>query len=67
MTGSFHDNAILTDEDGRKVAVVLPIQDYEDLLEDVSDLALVAERRGEPRTALAEVKKRLIADGLLQG
>ena len=57
----------LTDEDGRKVAVVLPIQDYEDLLEDVSDLALVAERRGEPRTALAEVKKRLIANGLLQG
>ena len=57
----------LTDEDGHKVAVVLPIQDYEDLMEDVSDLAVVAERRGEPRTALAEVKKNLIADGLLQG
>ena len=57
----------LTDEDGRKVAVVLPIQDYEDLMEDVSDLAVVAERRSEPRTALAEVKKNLIADGLLQG
>ena len=57
----------LTDEDGRKVAVVLPIQDYEDLMEDVSDLAVVAERRSEPRTALAEVKKNLIADGLLPG
>ena len=57
----------LTDEDGRKIAVVVPIQDFEDLLEDISDLAAVAERRGEERISLAEVKRRLIADGLIPG
>ena len=57
----------LTDEDGRKIAVVVPIQDFEDLLEDISDLAAVAERRGGERISLAEVKRRLIADGLIPG
>ncbi len=57
----------LTDEDGRKIAVVLPFQEFEELMEDVSDLAAVAERRGEERVSLAEVKQRLIADGLIPG
>ena len=47
------------------MAVVLPVADYEELLEDVADLAAVAERREEERVSLAEVKQRLIADGLL--
>jgi PHD/YefM family antitoxin component YafN of YafNO toxin-antitoxin module len=57
----------LTDESGNRVAVVLPVEDYEDLMEDISDLAAVAERRNEDRVTLAEVKERLIADGLLPG
>jgi hypothetical protein len=38
----------LTDEHGDRTAVVLPISDYEKLLEDLEDLAVVAERRDEP-------------------
>ena len=57
----------LTDNEGRKVAVVIPILDYEELMEDVADLAAVAERRDEDRISLAEVKQQLIADGILQG
>jgi hypothetical protein len=38
----------ITDEDGQRTAVVLPISDYEKLLEDLEDLAVVAERRDEP-------------------
>ena len=38
----------LTDEHGGRTAVVLPISDYEKLLEDLDDLAVVAERRDEP-------------------
>ena len=38
----------LTDEKGDRTAVVLPIGDYESLLEDLNDLAVVAERRDEP-------------------
>jgi hypothetical protein len=34
-------------------------------MEDVSDLAAVAERRDEDRFTLDQVKQRLIADGLL--
>jgi hypothetical protein len=38
----------ITDDQGERTAVVLPISDYEKLLEDLNDLAVVAERRGEP-------------------
>jgi hypothetical protein len=57
----------LTDAGGKKIAVVLPIEDYDELIEDVSDLAAVAERRDEERFTLEQVKQRLIADGLLPG
>jgi len=57
----------ITDDQGDKLAVVIPISEYEELMEDVSDLAAVAERRAEGTVSLAEVKKSLIADGLLQG
>lgn len=55
----------LTDQAGTKVAVVLPVEEYEELMEDVSDLAAVAERRNEERVTFAEVKQRLISDGIL--
>jgi len=55
----------LTDERGEKVAVVIPIADFDGLMEDVADLACVAERRDEPRISLAKLKQQLIADGLL--
>jgi hypothetical protein len=38
----------ITDDRGERTAVVLPISDYEKLLEDLNDLAVVAERRDEP-------------------
>ena len=38
----------ITDDRGERPAVVLPISDYEKLLEDLDDLAVVAERRDEP-------------------
>ncbi len=46
----------LVDENGRKQSVVLPIKEYQDLLED---LALIAERRDEPAESLDIVRKRL--------
>ena len=55
----------LTDDRGQKVAVVIPIADYESLMEDVADLAAVAERRDDERISLSELKEQLIADGLL--
>ena len=55
----------VVDRKGRKVAVVIPIKDYRRLLEDLHDLAVVAERRDEPTISLEELKRRLRADGFL--
>jgi len=51
---------------GKKTAVVMPLADYERLLEDLHDLSVIAERRDEPSIPLDEVKRRLRADGLLR-
>ena len=55
----------LTDETGRKTAVVLPITDYEKLLEDLDDLAAIAERREEPTIPHEQFKAELKRDGIL--
>ncbi len=55
----------LTAEDGSRTDVVLPIEEYEALMEDLHDLAVIAERKDEPTSSLEDVKARLKADGLL--
>jgi len=55
----------ITSEDGSRTDVVIPVADYEELMEDLQDLAVIAERRDEPSIPLAEVKKQLQEDGLL--
>ena len=54
----------LTNEKGRKTSVVLPIGEYEKLLEDLDDLAVIAERRDEETIPHAEFKKGLKRNGL---
>jgi|JFJP01.1.fsa_nt_gi PHD/YefM family antitoxin component YafN of YafNO toxin-antitoxin module len=49
----------IVDVNGNKTAVILSIELYEQMLEDIHDLAIVAERRSEPSVSLAEMKKRL--------
>ena len=49
----------LVDENGRKKAVLIPIKEYQGLLEDIADLALMAERKGEVAEPLEAVKQRL--------
>jgi hypothetical protein len=55
----------IVDEAGQKTAVVLPIYEYEELLEDLHDLAVIAERRDEKTISLDDLKKKLQADGIL--
>lgn len=59
------DTQFIVDESGNKTAVILPLEDYEELLEDIHDLTVIAERKNEPTISLEELKKRLKADGLL--
>jgi len=55
----------VTDETGKKTAVILPIEKFEELLEDLHDLAVLAERRDEPTVPHEEVLARLKRDGYL--
>ncbi len=65
MTTDIRHHRYLTNEKGEKEAIILPLNEYEELLEDIDDLAVVLERRGEPTLSLDEVKRRLRDDGLL--
>lgn len=49
----------ITDENGLKLEAVLPIAEYEELLEDLEDLAAIAERKDEPTRPLEDVLKEL--------
>ena len=55
----------VTDQSGRKTAVILPIEDFEELMEDLADLAVLLERRDEPTIPFDEVIAKLKQDGLL--
>ena len=50
----------VTDITGKPSAAIIPIKEFQELLEDISDLAAIAERRDEPtishQTLLAELK-----------
>ena len=50
----------VVDEQGRKAAVLLPIAEYEALLADLDDLAVIADRRDESTESLETVRKRLV-------
>jgi len=49
----------IVDSSGKRVAVVLPIDEYNELLEDLHDLAVIAKRKDEPMVSFEEVKERL--------
>ena len=55
----------IVDEKGQKTAVVLPVEEYEELLEDLHDLAVIADRRDEPTVSFEELRQRLKGNGLL--
>ena len=54
----------LTDRSGRRKAVIVPLFEYRRMMEDLHDLAVVAERRNEPAVTLEEMKRRLKSRGI---
>ncbi len=59
------DQQFVVDRDGKRQAVIVPLKDYERLMEDLHDLAIVAERRDEEPISLDDMKRRLRGDGLI--
>jgi len=55
----------VTDGTGEKIAVLVPIREYEALIKDLSDLASIADRRSEPTIPHDEFVARLREDGIL--
>ena len=49
----------LTDKKGKKVAAVIPIKEYEEMMEDLIDLAAIVERRNDETIPWEQVKKEL--------
>jgi len=59
------DLEYIIDESGQRRSVVLPIATFEALLEDLQDLAAIAERRDESTVSHEELIAELKRDGLL--
>jgi PHD/YefM family antitoxin component YafN of YafNO toxin-antitoxin module len=55
----------VTDTDGRKVAVLLDLEEWGELWEDIYDNMLARERADESSTPLEEFEDELRAEGLL--
>ncbi|MFW5861693.1 MAG: hypothetical protein ACOCWZ_05530 [Spirochaetota bacterium] len=55
----------ITDDKGNKKSVILPIDDFQELLEDIEDLAAVAERRNEATTSHEELLRELKENGII--
>ena len=55
----------VTDTAGRQTAVILPLGEYNELMEDLDDLAIAAERAHEPTVPHAKVVAELREDGYL--
>jgi len=55
----------ITDQAGKRQSVILPVEEFHQLLEDLEDLAALAERKEEETTPHTEFLKELKQDGLV--
>ena len=57
----------ITNAEGHKTAVILPIEDYEELMEDLHLARVARESKGEERIPWEQVKSELVSEGKLDG
>ena len=55
----------ITNDNGEKLSVVLSIEEFETILEDYQDLAVIAERKDEKLTTHEELLDELKTDGII--
>ena len=53
----------IIDRKGKRKAVILPYREYQNLLEDLADLAVIAERRKDKKIAHKDFLSELKKDG----
>jgi len=57
----------VTDEAGRKTAVLIDLKEYGEMWEDFYDALVAKSRANEPRESIEVVRKRLQKQGKLDG
>jgi len=65
VRGNAMTKQYITDAEGHKISVILPMEEYIELMEDMEDLATVAELRNEPTIPWEQIKQELISVSLL--
>lgn len=55
----------ITDSDGERTAVILPLDEYGELLEDMHVIRAAEETKEEPRIPWEQVKAELVSEGKL--
>ena len=53
----------IIDAEGHKTAVILPLAEYEEMLEDLHLSRVARERQSEPRRPFAEILEEMRAEG----
>lgn len=56
----------ITDAEGNRTAVILPMDEYEQLMEDLHLARIYEESRDEERIPWDQIKEELIAEGKLE-
>ena len=57
----------VTDANGERTAIILPLEEYEELLEDLHVIRAAEETKDEPRIPWEQVKAELVSEGKLDG
>ena len=57
----------VTDANGERTAVILPLEEYEELLEDLHVIRVAEETKDEPRIPWEQVKAEMVSEGKLDG
>ena len=55
----------ITDDNGAKVSVVIDMQEFQSMLEDIEDLTAIADRKDEDTTSHDKFLNELKSDGTL--
>jgi hypothetical protein len=61
----FSNVQYITDANGKRTAVILPLDEYQELLEDMHLIRVAQETKDEPRIPWEEVKAELVSEGKL--
>jgi hypothetical protein len=57
----------VTDANGERTAIILPLEEYGELLEDLHVIRVAEETKDEPRIPWEQVKAELVSEGKLDG